>query len=53
MFPTKVEVKLRKQEAGSWAKLEIPRDNNVDVPANNKDESDISNKVDAVDLSDL
>ncbi|XP_069697977.1 cysteine and histidine-rich domain-containing protein morgana isoform X2 [Periplaneta americana] len=55
MFPTKLEVKLRKAEPGSWSKLDIPR------PTTEIDNSQSSSttmeqlvpEVDAVDLSDL
>ncbi|KAF6206139.1 hypothetical protein GE061_017364 [Apolygus lucorum] len=54
MTPAKVEVSMKKKEAGSWAKLEIPREqtsgkknpttSNVTV---------LSDQVESVDLGDL
>lgn len=55
MTPTKVEIKLKKKEAGSWSKLEFPRPE-VSV-GNNGDKqqpqsvSSITSKVESVDLS--
>jgi cysteine/histidine-rich domain-containing protein 1 len=51
MFGTKLEVKLKKGESVSWAKLEIPRI----VEEKKKDEivQDTNCKVDALDLDDL
>ena len=51
MLPTKVEIKLRKKEPGSWAKLEIPRQNSSKLEES--ESNDITAHVDAVDLSDL
>lgn len=54
MLPTKVEIKLKKAEPGSWSRLDIPR-----VPGSQKNdesiqnEEQISSQIDAVDLSDL
>lgn len=54
MFGTKVEVKLKKAESGSWSKLEVPR--SVEVNEKPKEEEiieDTNSKVDALDLDDL
>ncbi|KAK4881296.1 hypothetical protein RN001_004615 [Aquatica leii] len=53
MFGTKVEMKLKKAEPGSWTKLEIsqaPIKSNWGV---NKKIENLTPKIDAVDLSDL
>jgi cysteine/histidine-rich domain-containing protein len=55
MLPTKLEVKLRKGEPGSWSKLDIPHQTAVEEnaqPASAAMEQLIP-EVDAVDLSDL
>ena len=55
MLPTKVEIKLRKKEPGTWSKLDIPRENESknddDVEKNN--EEDNLCKIETVDLNDL
>ncbi|KAF7417587.1 hypothetical protein HZH68_000240 [Vespula germanica] len=53
MLPTKVEIKLKKAEPGSWSCLDIPRilDNQENESIQNEEQ--ISSKIDAVDLSDL
>ncbi|KAG6802346.1 cysteine and histidine-rich domain-containing protein [Apis mellifera caucasica] len=54
MLPTKVEIKLKKAESGSWAKLDFPRKNEEETEENNQNNENISNiEIDAVDLSDL
>ncbi|XP_012152858.1 cysteine and histidine rich domain containing protein [Megachile rotundata] len=53
MLPTKVEIKLKKAESGSWAKLNIPRTNEIETEENDKTDENISAQVEAVDLSDL
>ncbi|XP_054003684.1 cysteine and histidine-rich domain-containing protein morgana [Hylaeus anthracinus] len=53
MLPTKVEIKLKKAEPGSWAKLYFCRENKVGTEENTQNEENISAQVDAVDLSDL
>lgn len=54
MLPTKVEIKMKKAEPGSWAKLDFPRtcdaQENIE---NNEDNDSIVDRVDAVDLDDL
>jgi cysteine/histidine-rich domain-containing protein len=55
MLPTKLEVKLRKGEPGSWSKLDIPHQTAIEEnaqPASAAMEQLIP-EVDAVDLSDL
>jgi cysteine/histidine-rich domain-containing protein len=55
MLPTKLEVKLRKGEPGSWSQLDIPCQGAVQQdsqPASAAMEKLIP-EVDAVDLSDL
>lgn len=55
MLPTKVEIKMKKGEPGSWSNLGFPRTGR----ANSKDnweideESEVAEQVEAVDLSDL
>lgn len=49
MLPTKVEIKLRKAEVGSWAKLDFPRATEAEDENNGEDTA----HVEAVDLSDL
>lgn len=59
MLPTKVEIKLRKAEVGSWSQLDFPRQQVSTLQETNKarvENDSISNlpsKIDAVDLSDL
>jgi len=55
MLPTKLEVKLRKGEPGSWSKLDIPHQTAIEAnaqPASAAMEQLVP-EVDAVDLSDL
>jgi len=56
MFPTKVEVKLRKKEVGSWSKLNFPREL-APVKSNQEEdrevEDSLSPQVESVDLSDI
>ncbi|PNF28624.1 Cysteine and histidine-rich domain-containing protein [Cryptotermes secundus] len=56
MLPTKLEVKLRKGEPGSWPKLDIPRQGEVvqgSQPPSATAMEQLIPEVDAVDLSDL
>ncbi|XP_012263523.2 cysteine and histidine-rich domain-containing protein morgana [Athalia rosae] len=58
MLPTKVEIKLKKAEPGSWAKLETAhpsvRVEKTVAPQTDLDrEESITTQVDAVDLSDI
>lgn len=54
MYGTKVEIKMRKAEPGSWAKLNIPRTLPTPVKKDKKENVDsLTPKVDAVDLDDL
>ncbi|XP_024938126.1 cysteine and histidine-rich domain-containing protein isoform X2 [Cephus cinctus] len=55
MLPTKVEIKLKKAEPGSWAKLDFPRgmDYSSEPDTSQNIEETISTQVDAVDLADL
>ena len=54
MLPTKVEIKLRKAEAGSWSQLFIPRTSGNDIETrDSNDKEDINDRVEAVDLNDL
>jgi cysteine/histidine-rich domain-containing protein len=56
MLPTKLEVKLRKGEPGSWPKLDIPRQGEVErdsQPPSAAAMEQLIPEVDAVDLSDL
>lgn len=52
MYGTKVEIKMKKAEPGSWAKLDIPK-TKVEVQKPTTNVEDITPQVDAVDLSDL
>lgn len=52
MYGTKVEIKLKKAEPGSWAKLEIPRAVST-VKEKQSSMEEITPQVEAVDLSDL
>ena len=55
MLPTKIEIKLKKKEPGSWSRLEILSK----VISNKKSETaehveeNLTSQVDAVDLSDI
>lgn len=52
MFGTKVEIKLKKAEPGSWSRLDVPR--KVEESKEEKKEVEtLIPEVDAVDLSDL
>nr|CAD7441719.1 unnamed protein product [Timema bartmani] len=57
MLPTKLEVKLRKAEPGSWSKLDFPRqqmtktEQETRKPAPTTEE--VANDLDMVDLSDI
>lgn len=51
MLPTKVEIKLKKAEPGSWTKLYFH--NKAETKENTQNEENISAQVAAVDLSDL
>ncbi|XP_026668314.1 cysteine and histidine-rich domain-containing protein isoform X3 [Ceratina calcarata] len=53
MLPTKVEIKLKKAEVGSWAKLDFPRENEGYEEENSQNDEENNTQVDAVDLSDL
>ncbi|OAD56220.1 Cysteine and histidine-rich domain-containing protein [Eufriesea mexicana] len=53
MLPTKVEIKLKKAEPGSWSELNFPKPNKAETNENNQNDENISAKVEAVDLSDL
>lgn len=53
MLPTKVEVKLKKAEVGSWSTLDFPRPADESSQPDTQNEDCIASKVDAVDLSDL
>lgn len=55
MYGTKVEIKLKKAEPGSWAKLEIPRAA-ASIKTSKEEQSNLEKltpQVEAVDLSDL
>lgn len=57
MSQTKVEIKLKKAECGSWSKLDFPRavlkQEQQETVQNNSTISNLVPQVDAVDLSDL
>ncbi|XP_025995378.1 cysteine and histidine-rich domain-containing protein [Solenopsis invicta] len=55
MLPSKVEIKLKKAEPGSWSKLDVPREAK---PRNlkretNENVTNLNSQIEAVDLSDL
>lgn len=52
MYGTKVEIKLKKAESGSWTSLEIPRTRPTEEKAK-ATVTDITPQMDAVDLDDL
>lgn len=53
MLPTKVEIKLKKAEPGSWPKLNFPRASETETEENQQNDENISAQIQAVDLSDL
>lgn len=53
MFGTKVEVKLKKAELGSWPKLEIPKPKVVAKPVATNKVEELTPQVEGVDLSDI
>lgn len=53
MFGTKLEIKLKKAEPGSWAKLDIPKAKVVEVKNDTEDMSKAEAQVDALELDDL
>lgn len=50
---TKVEVKMKKAEPQTWAKLERPRHLNKPRQTQQENDQNIADDVDAIDLSDL
>lgn len=56
MFVTKVEIKLKKAEPGSWSKIEIPKRPTIGEPVQFKSNVEMENlapQMELVDLSDL
>ena len=54
MYGTKVEIKLKKAQPGSWSKLDIPRVTpSEEKPKLSAADIEITSRVDAVDLDDL
>ncbi|KAG5317623.1 CHRD1 protein, partial [Pseudoatta argentina] len=53
MLPTKVEIKLKKAEPGSWPKLDVPREAKPRNSENNENISNLNSQIEAVDLSNL
>lgn len=55
MYGTKVEVKLKKAEPGTWTRLEIPKviEKIPEKSDEKKITEEITPKIDAVDLDDL
>ncbi|XP_071635065.1 cysteine and histidine-rich domain-containing protein morgana [Temnothorax longispinosus] len=53
MLPTKVEIKLKKADIGSWSKLDVPRDAEPKDLESNKNLANLNSQIEAVDLSDL
>jgi len=53
MLPTKVEIKLKKAEPGSWSKLDVPREAKPRNSESNENVTNLNSQIEAVDLSDL
>jgi len=53
MLPTKVEIKLKKAEPGSWSKLDVPRETKPRNSENNENITNLNSQIEAVDLSNL
>lgn len=53
MLPTKVEIKLKKAEPGSWSKLDIPREVKPEISESKENVTTLNSQIEAVDLSDL
>lgn len=53
MLPTKVEIKLKKAEPGSWPQLDIPRKEESEINESKENVTNLNAQVEAVDLSDL
>lgn len=53
MLPTKVEIKLKKAEIGSWSKLDIPREIKPENSKSKENVATLNTQIEAVDLSDL
>jgi len=53
MLPTKVEIKLKKAEIGSWSKLDIPREIKPEISESKENIATLNTQIEAVDLSDL
>lgn len=53
MLPTKVEIKLKKAEPGSWSKLDIPREVQPEISESKENVATLNTQIEAVDLSDL
>lgn len=54
MYGTKVEIKLRKAEPGSWARLDVPKAQVANKPTKLENKVDsMTTQIDSVDLSDL
>lgn len=52
MLPTKVEIKLKKAELGTWSKLDIPREV-PEISESKENVATLNTQIEAVDLSDL
>lgn len=53
MLPTKVEIKLKKAEIGSWSKLDIPKEIKPEISESKENIATLNTQIEAVDLSDL
>lgn len=53
MLPTKVEIKLKKAEPGSWSKLDVPREEKPKNSKSNENIANLNSQIKTVDLSDL
>lgn len=53
MLPTKIEIKLKKAEPGSWSKLDVAREANSRNSKSNENVANLKSQIEAVDLSDL
>lgn len=52
MLPTKVEIKLKKTESGSWSRLDVPKEAKLKNSESNENVN-LNSQIESVDLSDL
>lgn len=53
MLPTKVEIKLKKAEPGSWSKLDVPGEAKPKNSKSNENIANLNSQIETVDLNDL